>query len=203
MSKQERPFSREHAQVQAEAKALEGALAGSWEAEVSEEATWYFCMENKSSGIRIHISLAEAPKRYIVCGSWPLDRNHRLHHPENPESIGVGFQRGPDALAAEINRRLVPYLEEHWPLMLASITKAEADEDGRKAAVQELADLLGTKPSDNFEQTVYGGVSSPIYRLQVNHNGTAATIDMGNCSTSMDFVRKLIAFCKENYTDDD
>lgn len=194
-----RPFSREHAQVQAEAKALEGALAGSWEAEVSEEATWYFCMKNTSSGIRIYVSLAEAPKKYDVCGSWPVDRNHRAHHPENPKSIRVGFQRGPDALAAEINRRLVPYLEEHWPLMLESIKKAEADEDGRKAAVEELADLLGTKPSENFKQTIYAGSGSPIYRLQVNHNGTAATIEM-NC-TPMKFVRKLIAFCKRECDD--
>jgi len=114
----------------------------------------------------------------------------------------VGFQRGPEALATEINRRLLPYLEKQWPLMLEAIKKTEADEDGMKAAVQELADLLGTEPSTNFKQTVHAGAGIPIYRLQVNHNGTRATVDMGNCSVPMAFVRKLIVFCKKEYNDD-
>jgi len=197
-----RPFSREPAQVQAEAKALEGAMAGAWTAIVDPDNCWCFQMEEKESGFRIHVSLNDAPKKYAASVSWPTDRNHAEHRPEDALTIGVGFQRGPAALADAIEKRLLPYVKQQWPLMLEKIAKTEANEDGAMAAVQEIAGLLHTKPSDNFKQTVYGKSGTPIHRIQVGHDGSRVTLDMGNCSVPIEFARKLIAFCEENYEDE-
>ena len=196
-----RTFNRELDDVKKEAEALQAAMPG-WSAIIMPNHYWAFKMKEDATGIELFVSLNEAPKKYKVSGSWPIDRNHRSYSPENEQNIGVGFQRGHQALADGIQKRLLPYVRQQWPLILEQIEKAHTNEDGQKACLKEFQELLGVQPSENFPNTVFGRQSC-LHEIRPNHNGSRVTVKMSNCSVTTDFARKLVRFIQENYNDND
>lgn len=169
-----RDFHREPKEVKAEAEALIRALGGRWTYEHASNNGWYFdIIDGKNR--RIFINLNDAPKRYEASVSWPRFQND-YQVPKGVErySAGCDFQRGPEALANAIKKKLVPLLDQYWDESVKMVEHYKAQKDQVKATVVKLNALFGQTPSPQWEHTIYG--RNGIDNINVNHDGTQASI---------------------------
>jgi len=194
-------FNRDKEEVVAEAKALLAVMPG-WELARPVESYWCFGLRQKDTGYEIHVSLNEAPKKYIVSGSWPGGKHNRYMAPKNEVKIGVGCKRGHEVLAQQIEKRLMPHIREEWPKILAQLQHEEDCENGRNATVQEFADLLDKEPSKNYPETVWGGSDSYVRKIQVNYDGSGVTIEL-DTSLPKELAEKLIRWLQAEWKENE
>jgi len=186
--------------VQAEANLVGEAMSNEWIIKTNPTHCWGFQLHHKS-GIVLFVHVSQAPKKYQVSVSWPCGRDGRVYIPNNPKKIKVTFQRGPKALADAIEKCLMPYAREEWAKMLTKIEKDNKREDERKASVKKLAKQMNTTTSQNFPFEVWGLGTSGINKIEVHSSGKYANVKL-DYSLPIEFVEKLIDFCKENYKDE-
>lgn len=185
------------------AKILTAAGSDTWEPVYAEDCSWYFHVKNQH-GHKLHIDLRDGDKpnnrKYNVSVSWPGGRSHRHNAPDDNKSFGVGYDRGTDALVQAINARVMPYVRDNWQDRLDAVAKVEADEDSMIATVHRLDKRFGRKPTENAanKSTIYGSSKTGVHAVQLNHDGSRATMDLSRNTLPIELVFKLIDWLEEN-----
>jgi len=194
-----RIFKREPKEVEAEAKAVAKAMGEGWRHVHDKDNCWCFALVN-TEGHQIHVSLNNAPKKYHASVSWPFFDGNR-HKPREVEndSLNCNFQRGPDALAREIKRRLFPVLDEFWNQAIQSIEEWKVRKSGQEKTIEELCELCGTRPGVSSPYKIYGG-NFGIRNLTVNNDGTKAQLETWDIP--IDLVKKIIEMVREANIED-
>ena len=200
-------FERTSEAVQREADALVAALGDEWEAIHSNDCTWNFSVKNQQ-GHTLLVDLRDADKannrKYEVRVQWPGGRSHRVNAPQDNKSFGCGYDRGSEALAQTIQKRVMPFVLEHWQERLDAVQKIEDDEDSMIVMVHRLEERFGRQQSEHpaSRSTVYGSTKTGVHAVQLNHDGSRGTVDLSRSSLPMDLVFKLIDFLEENNAGD-
>lgn len=171
----------------------------------TDEFAGTYCGEiinDEKPGYRIWIGLRDAPKKYSAENYWPdwpnnINVNVRSVNVRKEHLIiGTDFQRGPEAFAAAIKKRLIPYIDENLPEVLQQYEKLKSELDAKNATIFDLSYLFGNKGLLP-EHTVSGKWG--INEIQVNDSGTSGVVQMSYSSFPIEFIKKLIYFMKENY----
>lgn len=199
-------FNRTKDEVNIEAAAtvqrLNKATGDTWEHTGDKQSCWVFNLKNQH-GHSITVSMNDCDKKsnpkYTVSVAWPGGRSHRHNPPENDQSFGCGYNRGTDALVDCIVKRALPHLQAHWQERLDEIARVEGNEDSAAATVARLEKRFGREQAEHNKgsHVVYGNSKSGIYKVQVNHDGTAGCVEIRS-SIPIDKVFALIDWMEQN-----
>lgn len=172
-----------------------GDTGRSWHCVCKAECDWNFHVED-DLGHNLLIDLRDADRnasrKYTVTVSWPGGRTHRFNAPDDNKSFGCNYDRGTDALVQTIQKRVMPYVIDHWQDRVDVVQKIEDDEDSRLAAANRLRARFGRDPSTDQRDTVSGTMKTGIHRVQLNNDGSRATVDITRQTLPIETVFELI-----------
>ncbi len=95
------------------------------------------------TGRGIHANATQAKGRLYLSGCWPSDSENRLHGPDKHLHITVARNRPPAKIAAEIQRRFLPWYLAEYAKHAERAAKCNTDRTRQQELAVELAALLG------------------------------------------------------------
>lgn len=94
-------------------------------------------------GRGIHVNATQAKGRLYLSGMWPTDSDRQQHRPDKCQHITVARSRPPEKIAAEIERRFLPWYLAAYAEQLKRAEAHNASRDRQQELTAELAALLG------------------------------------------------------------
>lgn len=199
MRNPKRTFKYEPDQVRAEVEAILKLLPG-WKLKESNDPSPHDyvgeIVRENDPNYRISIGLRNAPNRYSAENFWPYGPSGYSSYSVEHLSISTDFQRGPEAFADAIKKKLIPYIDLHIGTVLDEIQHEKDRIKTHKSAVDDLCKVFDRRPSPHYPNVVDGRWG--IFQVSVNESGERALIDMSRTSFPIDFIKKFAAFMKEN-----
>ncbi|MGH9391384.1 MAG: hypothetical protein ACRD1Z_17395, partial [Vicinamibacteria bacterium] len=115
-----------------------------------------------AEGYALHVSTEyHRPERVTVSGDWPRTAKGEVNRPYTPHgekeptnSITVAAVRGVDAIAKEIERRLLSVYVPRWKKAAEQVRGWDENETRRKELLARLAEIAGANPSNIGENWV-------------------------------------------------
>lgn len=148
-------------------KVLEELEDGTWELNEAEHGRFYLhCPALEGSGLDLSLSKG----RVVVHGfASAAPRAWRVEMPQ----ITVAATRGPEVIAREIERRLLPRYREALQAAMAEQREFDAHERAVQVQAQQLAAIIGE------DMDTYHSTTDPlICRYQRLPKGTLATLQL-------------------------
>jgi hypothetical protein len=169
------------------------ALGEGWVVDTNAEYDGYRVVYiDGPDGLRLAVGLDwRNSDRMDVSGVYPPnpDRSASEGHRLKQHKIGMSRFRGPEVMAKEIRRRLLPGFTEDLKALLDSRQKAADAEVARRRAINTL--LLCNVPGAS--QTL-DGLYFPGGSVRMNADGTSARIEMYSVPTALTHrILKLLA----------
>jgi hypothetical protein len=129
------------------------------------------------TGRGIHVNATQAKGRLYLSGCWPTDSDHRVHGPDKHLHITVARGRPPEKIAAEIQRRFLPWYLAAYAEQVEKVAKCNAARNRQQEVTVELAALLGPEASrrlqSNPNQIYAAGLT-----VDVHGDGESASIQL-------------------------
>jgi len=100
-----------------------------------------------SIGRGIHVNATQAKGRLYLSGMWPTDSDHQQHMPDKPLHITIARNRPPEKIAAEIERRFLPWYLAAYAEQLKRAEQRNAARTRQQEITVELAAVLGSDAS--------------------------------------------------------
>ena len=86
------------------------------------------------TGKGIHVNATQAKGRLCISGMWPADAAHQQCTPDKPLHISIARNRPPEKIAADLQRRFLPW----YAAAYAEQVEEAAKEDARRTRQQEV-----------------------------------------------------------------
>lgn len=138
-----------------------------------------------SIGREIHVNATQAKGRFCLGGMWPTDSDHQQHIPDKPLHITIARNRPPEKIAAEIERRFLPWYLAAYAEQLKRAEQHNAARARQQEITVELAALLGSDASRRMQRN-----PNQIYALGL-------TVDVhGNGEVSIELRYKTVKVAK-------
>lgn len=128
-------------------------------------------------GRGIHVSATQAKGRLYIGGMWPCDGNRQQHRPDKPLHITIARNRPPEKIAAEIERRFLPWYLATYAEQLKRAEQHNASRNRQQEVTVELAALLGLEGSRRMQSNP-NQIYAPGLTVDVHGNGESASIQL-------------------------
>jgi len=142
------------------------------------EHTWCAAIyDGNEAGKRIHVSLTHAKGRLYVSGIWPSGEDRQQCIPDTPLHITIARDKPAAKIAADIQRRFLPWYTAAYAEQLERIKKHNAARNRQQEATAELAVVLGQEasgPGAHGRHRLY----ARDLTVQVNHGGESVNIEL-------------------------
>ncbi len=129
------------------------------------------------TGRGIHVNATQAKGRLYLSGCWPTDSEHRVHGPNKHLHITIARNRPPEKIAAEIQRRFLPWYTAAYAEQAELAVQCNAARNRQQEVTVELAAILGPEASrrlqSNPNQIYASGVT-----VDVHGNGESASVQL-------------------------
>ena len=129
------------------------------------------------TGRGIHVNATQAKGRLYLSGCWPTDSEHRVHGPNKHLHITIARNRPPEKIAAEIQRRFLPWYTVAYAEQAKLAAQRNAARNRQQEVTVELAAILGPEASrrlqSNPNQIYASGVT-----VDVHGNGESASVQL-------------------------
>lgn len=128
------------------------------------------------TGKGIHVNATQAKGRLYVSGIWPTNSDREYCRPDKCLHITVGRDRPPEKIAADIQRRFLPWYVAAYAEEAARVAAHAANRDRQRKTAADLAAILGPDVAPRTD-----GNPTRIYAkgLTVNvHGNNDVSIDL-------------------------
>ena len=122
------------------------------------------------TGRGIHVNATQAKGRLYLSGCWPTDSEHRVHGPNKHLHITIARNRPPEKIAAEIQRRFLPWYLATYAEATERVAKCNAARDQQHEITVELAALLGVDARSRTQSNP-NRIHSSGLTVEVHSNG--------------------------------
>ncbi len=128
-------------------------------------------------GRGIHVNATQAKGRLSISGMWPSDSDRQQHRPDKPLHITVARNRPPEKIAAEIERRFLPWYLAAYAEQLKRAEQHDAARNRQQEVTVELAALLGPEASHRMQSNPNQIYASGL-TVDVHGNGESVSIEV-------------------------
>jgi len=127
------------------------------------------------TGRGIHVNATRSRGRLYLSGMWPTTSNRDTCRPDKCEHVTIARGRPPEKIAADIQRRFLPWYTAAYAEEAERVSRQEAARDRQSELATELAALLGTGVRT-------GGSHNRIYAsgltVEVQNGGESVNIEL-------------------------
>ncbi len=182
-------------QLDAELTAILPYLPG-WQLDPAYAAHTWCAVLRDGTGRGIHVNATQAKGRFYLSGMWPSTSDRETCRPDKCQHITVARGRPPEKIAADIQRRFLPWYTAAYAEEAERVSRQEAARDRQSELATELAALLGTGVRT-------GGSHNRIYAsgltVEVQNGGESVNIEL-HYTTAKIAKAVLKAFAKAGGT---
>jgi hypothetical protein len=104
-----------------------------------------WCVLIDGTGRGIHVDATQAKGRFYVSGIWPSASDREYCRPDKCQHITVARDRPPEKIAAEIQRRFLPWYTAAYAEEAERVKRHNVSRTRQQELTAELAALLGPK----------------------------------------------------------
>jgi len=163
-------------QLDAELTALLPYLPG-WKLDPAyADHTWCAVLKD-SNGRGIHVNMTQAKGRLYISGMWPWTSDRQQFRPDKCQHVTIARNRPPDKIAAEIQRRFLPWYTAAYAEQAKRVKQHNASRNRQQEVTVELAAILGEGASrrmqSNPNQIYAAGLT-----VDVHGNGESISIEL-------------------------
>jgi hypothetical protein len=118
------------------------------------------------TGKGIHVNATQAKGRLYLSGMWPSDSDRQYCRPDKCQHITVARDRPPEKIAAEIQRRFLPWYTTAYAEEAERVKQHNASRNRQQEVAAELAALLGseaTRPQGNRTRIYAKGLTVEVH----------------------------------------
>ena len=166
----------EKQQLDAELTAILKHLAG-WQLDSKYAEHCWCSVLIDGVGRGIHVNATQAKGRLSISGMWPTDSDHQQHRPDKPLHITIARNRPPEKIAAEIERRFLPWYLAAYADQLKRAEQHDAARNRQQEVTVELAALLGEGASRRMQSSPNQIYASGL-TVDVHGNGDSVSIQL-------------------------
>jgi len=141
----------EKQQLDAELREVLKHLPG-WQLDPKYDNHYWCAALTDGNGRGIFVNATQAKGRFSISGCWPSDNENRLHGPDKHLHITIARNRPPEKIAAEIQRRFLPWYLAAYAEKVEQVAKCNAARDRQQELTVELAALLGPEASRRLQR---------------------------------------------------
>jgi hypothetical protein len=128
-------------------------------------------------GRGIHVNATQAKGRLYIGGMWPIDSDRQQHRPDKPLHITIARNRPPEKIAAEIERRFLPWYLAAYAEQLKWAEQHNTSRNRQQEVTVELAALLGPEASRRMQSNP-NQIYAPGLTVDVHGNGESVSIQL-------------------------
>ncbi len=129
------------------------------------------------TGRGIHVNATQAKGRLYLSGCWPTDSEHRVHGPNKHLHITIARNRPPEKIAAEIQRRFLPWYRVAYAEQAELAVQRNAARNRQQEVTVELAVILGSEASRRLQSNPNQIYASGL-TVDVHGNGESASVQL-------------------------
>ena len=129
------------------------------------------------TGRGIHVNATQAKGRLYLSGCWPTDSEHRVHGPNKHLHITIARNRPPEKIAAEIQRRFLPWYRVAYAEQAELAARRNAARNRQQEVTVELAAILGPEASRRLQSNPNQIYASGL-TVDVHGNGEIASVQL-------------------------
>ena len=163
-------------QLDAELTAVLHHLPG-WQLDPAYARHAWCAVLRDGTGKGIHVNATQAKGRLYISGMWPFDAAHQQSIPDNPLHISVARNRPPEKIAADLQRRFLPWYTAAYAEQVAQAARQDARRTRQQEVTVELAALLGDESTRRLQGNptqAYG----PGVTVEVDSGGETASVQL-------------------------
>jgi hypothetical protein len=166
----------EKQQLDAELTALLPYLPG-WELDPTyADHTWCAVLIDEN-GRGIHVNMTQVKGRFYISGMWPWTSDRQQYRPDKCQHITIARSRPPEKIAAEIQRRFLPWYTAVYAEQAERVKQHNASRNRQQEVTVELAAMLGEEATRRMQ-----GNPKQIYAsgltVDVHGNGESVSIEL-------------------------
>ena len=166
----------EKQQLDAELTAVLPYLPG-WQLDPKyADHTWCAVLRD-GVGKGIHVNATQAKGRFYLSGIWPCDSDRQQCTPDKPLHITVARNRPPEKIAAEIQRRFLPWYTAAYAEQAERAARHDASRNRQQEVTVELAALLGDGATRRLQSNPNQICASGL-TVDVHGNGDSVSIQL-------------------------
>jgi len=125
----------------------------------------------------IHVNATQAKGRLCISGMWPSDSDRQQHRPDKPLHITIARNRPPEKIAAEIERRFLPWYLAAYAEQLKRAEQRNASRNRQQDVTVELAALLGPEAGRRMQSNP-NQIYAPGLTVDVHGGGETASVEL-------------------------
>jgi len=166
----------EKQQLDAELTALLPYLPG-WQLDPTyADHTWCGVLID-GSGRGIHVNATQAKGRLCISGMWPWTSDRQQYRPDKCQHITIARNRPAEKIAAEIQRRFLPWYLAAYTEQVEKVAKCNAARNRQQEVAVELAALLGPEASRRMQSNPNQIYASGL-TVDIHGNGESASVQL-------------------------
>ena len=163
-------------QLDADLTAILPYLPG-WQLDTAYARHTWCAVLRDGTGKGIHVNATQAKGRLHISGMWPSDSTHQQCTPDKPLHISVARNRPPEKIAADLQRRFLPWYTAAYAEQVERAAQQDAARTRQREVTVELAAILGqdtARPSPSNPNTIYASGLT----VEVHGNGDRASVEL-------------------------
>jgi len=129
------------------------------------------------TGKGIHVNATQAKGRFYIGGMWPFDAAHQQCTPDRPLHISIARNRPPEKIAADLQRRFLPWYAAAHAEQVEKAAKEDARRTRQQEVTVELAALLGQGAARRLQSNPNQIYASGL-TVDVHGNGDSVSIQL-------------------------
>ena len=166
----------EKQQLDAELTALLPYLPG-WKFDPTyADHTWCGVLID-GNGRGIHLNMTQAKGRLYISGMWPWTSDRQQYRPDKCQHITIARNRPPEKIAAEIQRRFLPWYTAAYAEQAERVKQHNASRNRQQEVTVELAALLGSEASRRLQSNP-NQIYAPGLTVDVHGSGESASVQL-------------------------
>ena len=163
-------------QLDAELTALLPYLPG-WKLDPTyADHTWCAVLKD-SNGRGIHVNMTQAKGRFYISGMWPWTSDRQQYRPDKCQHITIARNRPPEKIAAEIQRRFLPWYTAAYAEQAERVKQHDASRNRQQEVTVELAAILGERASRRMQSNPNQIYASGL-TVDIHGNGESVSIEL-------------------------
>ena len=163
-------------QLDAELAAMLPFLPG-WQLDPAyADHTWCAVLRD-GTGKGIHVNSTQAKGRLYLSGMWPSTSDREACRPDKCQHITVARDRPPEKIAAEIERRFLPWYTAAYAEQAERAAKHNAARNRQQEVTVELAAVLGQGAARRLQSNPNQVYASGL-TVDVHGNGESVSIEV-------------------------
>ena len=129
------------------------------------------------TGKGLHVNATQAKGRFYISGMWPTDSDREQCRPDKCQHITIARNRPPEKIAAEIQRRFLPWYTAAYAEQAERAARRNAARNRQQEVTVELAALLGPDASRRMQSNPNQIYASGL-TVDVHGNGESASVQL-------------------------